>query len=187
MCAQFYTDEETERVLRELTGRPVPVRQGTVRPGDSAAALTAGKKRCEASQMLWGFPRPMGGGLVINARSESLSERPMFRDCLRSRRCAVPAGGFMEWNAQKEKVTFSDPKQPVLFLAGIYDLSQKGPRFTVVTREANASVAGYHDRMPLLLSRDNLALWLDGDYECCLHAEIPVLRAWLPTEQLSLF
>ena len=186
MCAQFYVDEETERVLRELTGR-TSVRKGTVRPGDSAAVLTGGDRCYESPQMTFGMARPAGTGLVINARSETLGERPRFRECLRHRRCAVPAGGFMEWNAQKEKITFFDPLQPTLFLAGIYDLSLQGPRFTVVTREANASVARYHDRMPLLLRGDDLRLWLEGDYERCLRAEMPALRAWQPVEQLSLF
>ena len=187
MCAQFYVDEDTERVLQKLTGRPIAARHGTVRPGDSAAVLTGGSGRYGASQMRWGLPRLAGSGLVINARSESLAEKPMFRDSLKSRRCAVPAGGFMEWNEQKEKVTFSDPLEPVLFLTGIFDLSQQVPRFAVVTRDANASVARYHDRMPLLLSGDGLELWLNGDFEVCFRAEMPVLHAWLPVEQLSMF
>lgn len=189
MCAQFYVDEETERELRALANDIRGLRRGVIRPSESAAVLTGGKERYAVSSMTWGIPRPAGKGLVINARSETMAEKPMFRESSLYRRCAVPAGGFMEWDAQKTKVTFSDPEQPVLFLAGVFELTAEEPRFVVLTREANGSVARYHDRMPLLLSREGLRCWLgqDGGYRDCLRAEMPVLRAWQEVEQLSLF
>ena len=189
MCAQFYVDEETERELRALAGSVKPLRRGTVRPSERAAILTGGKERYAVRDMTWGIPRPAGKGLVINARSETMAEKPLFRESSLYRRCAVPAGGFMEWDEQKAKVTFSDPQQPVLFLAGIFDLTMQEPRFVVLTREANESVARYHDRMPLLLSRDELHCWLTPgeEFKRCLRAEMPVLRAWQEVEQLSLF
>lgn len=189
MCAQFYMDEEAERELRALVGSIQGIRKGTVRPSESAAVLTGGKERYAVCNMTWGFPRPMGIGLIINARSETMLEKPMFRESSLYRRCAIPAGGFMEWGEQKMKVTFSDPQQPLLFLAGIFDLTPQEPRFVVLTREANASVARYHDRMPLLLKREGLHCWLTQgeDYRQCLQAEMPALRAWQEVEQLSLF
>ena len=118
-----------------------------------------------------------------------MAEKPMFRESSLYRRCAVPAGGFMEWDGRKTKVTFSDPQQPILFLAGVFELTLREPCFVVLTRAAIPSVARYHDRMPLLLSREGLRSWLTpGEaYQSCLQAEMPVLRAWQETEQLSLF
>lgn len=189
MCAQFYVDEETEKELRALADSFRGLRRGTVRPSDSAAVLTGGKERYAVKQMTWGIPRPAGKGLVINARSETMAEKPMFRESSLYRRCAVPAGGFMEWDEQKVKVTFCDPQQPVLFLAGVFELTAREPRFVVLTRAANESVVRYHDRMPLLLSPEGLHCWLaqGGDYTRCLQAEMPVLRAWQEVEQLRMF
>lgn len=189
MCARFYTDEETGAAIRSFTGRDAELRHGEVRPGDEAVALTADGKGHSAARMVWGFRNPLGKGLVINARSETLSEKPMFRECILYRRCAIPAGRFCEWDALRERVTFCDPAQPVLYLAGVYELTERLPRFTVLTREANESVRGYHDRMPLLLRRDALERWLlpGNAYQPLLRSEMPALKAWKDSEQLSFF
>ena len=189
MCARFYTDEETAAAIRSFTGREAELRCGEVRPADEAVVLTADRGRYSAARMVWGFRNPLGKGLVINARAETLSEKPMFRDCCRYRRCAIPAGRFCEWDALRERVTLCDPAQPVLYLAGVYELTERLPRFTVLTREANESVRGYHARMPLLLRREALEDWLlPGDaFQSLLRAEMPALKARKETEQLSFF
>ena len=189
MCAQFYTDMDTAAAIRSFTGREQETVQGEVRPSMEATVLTSDSAGNHAPRMVWGFPNPRGQGLVINARSETLLEKPMFRENCLYRRCAVPAGKFCEWDAQKERVTFSDPRQPVLFMAGIYELTARLPRFVVLTREANDSVRDYHDRMPLLLRADALPEWLlpGGDFQMLLGSEMPQLEAWKAAEQLSLF
>ena len=189
MCAQFYTDMETAAAVRSFTGKEAECRTGEVRPSEAAVVLTSDSEGRRAPKMIWGFPSPRGQGLVINARSETLLEKPMFRENCLYRRCAIPAGRFCEWDAVKERVTFADPVRPVLFLAGIYELTTDLPRFVVLTREANESVRCYHDRMPLLLRREELESWLvpGGAFQPLLRAEMPMLRAWKDSEQLTFF
>ena len=139
--------------------------------------------------MTWGFPRYDGKGLVINARSESVLDRPMFRDSARRRRCIIPAHAFYEWDASKKLTTFTRPGHPVIYMAGVYDFLQGANRFTVLTTEANESVRRYHDRMPLLLEREALEPWLNDDQamEELLHRKMPALDSWQENEQMSLF
>jgi putative SOS response-associated peptidase YedK len=110
-----------------------------------------------------------GAARMINARSETVSTLPSFRDALKSRRCLIPADGFYEWQ-RKEKA-----KQPYCFelsngelfaFAGIWD-RWKDPggnwikTCAILTTKPNAIASTIHDRMPAILAPDSYDLWLD--------------------------
>jgi putative SOS response-associated peptidase YedK len=107
-------------------------------------------------------PRP------INARAESLREKPMFGPLLRSGRCLVPASGFFEWKTEgSHKVPFyiTLSREPLFAFAGLFD-TWAGPdrspllTYTIVTCEPNALLAKVHNRMPVILTRENEERWL---------------------------
>lgn len=105
---------------------------------------------------------------LINARAETLSDKPSFRRAYRARRCIVPASGFYEWK------TLPSGKQPFYIypandeLFGFAGLWERWTRpdgesldtFTVVTTDANDSIRALHDRMPVILQRENYGSWL---------------------------
>lgn len=106
----------------------------------------------------------------INARSETLAEKPMFRTLLRSKRCLVPADGFFEWKKTEQgKVPYRIMlKSEELFsFAGLWDEwkdKQTGEvlhTFCIITTDANELVRPIHDRMPVILSPEAEELWLD--------------------------
>jgi putative SOS response-associated peptidase YedK len=130
--------------------------------------------------------RPMRWGLVpywakeesigqklINARAETLSEKPSFRKSLESRRCIVPADGFYEWRQDdsgkgKTPMRIVLENQELFGFAGLWD-RWKSPNgddlltYTIVTTEANAAMQRIHHRMPVILSREAEQLWLSPD------------------------
>ncbi len=106
----------------------------------------------------------------INARSETLSEKPSFRNLIKTKRCLVPADGFYEWMATPQgKVPHRILlKSGELFsFAGLWDeWLDKGTgeilyTYTIITTEANDIVKPIHDRMPVILSAEAEELWLD--------------------------
>ncbi|MFN8037113.1 MAG: SOS response-associated peptidase [Acidimicrobiia bacterium] len=115
------------------------------------------------------------GDRMINARAESLADKPAFRSALQKRRCIIPADGFYEW-----KRTAGRRKQPMfihrrdgepLAFAGLW-AAWKNPAdpdadwlrtCTIITTEANAAVEEIHDRMPLVLPESNWHRWLDPE------------------------
>ncbi|MEM8933819.1 MAG: SOS response-associated peptidase, partial [Acidobacteriota bacterium] len=113
---------------------------------------------------------PSIGNRMINARSETAAEKPSFRTAMKRRRCLVLADGFYEWR----KV--SDGKQPYhihlrgrrpFAFAGLWERWAKGPEgpldsCTILTTRPADSIAHLHDRMPVILRRDDVDLWLDG-------------------------
>lgn len=121
----------------------------------------------------WGLvPRwakdPSVGGRMINARSESLAEKPAFREAFARRRCLVAADGFYEWktegkNKQPFAVAMADGSP--MTLAGLWE-GWRGldgavlRTFTIITGEANAKLAPMHHRMPVILAREDWPAWL---------------------------
>lgn len=97
----------------------------------------------------------------INARSETASEKPFFRDAFKSHRCLVPANGFFEWGkikGGKQPWYFSDDNKLLAF-AGLYN--EDG--FCVLTKPAIAPVKDVHGRMPVILSPEHYTEWLNSD------------------------
>lgn len=92
-----------------------------------------------------------------------LWKKRTFKDSVRTRRCAVPAAGFYEWNSEKEKYTFRNPDSSIFYLAGFYKEYEEGTRFVILTTEANDSMKSVHNRMPLVLGRQELDAWLFDD------------------------
>ena len=192
MCGRyFWTDDAEDAFLEDfpdLAGAVRRLRAGDYTPGMSAAAIAAGTGSgiC-AEQLLWGFPGFDKGKLLINARAESVKDRPTFADSFAERRCALPAAGFYEWDKKKEKVIFTLPDKPILYLAGVYRPYGAENRFVVLAREANASMEPVHDRMPLILSGEEVIPWVSDAAKAgdILTKELPMLKAERPYEQMS--
>ena len=112
------------------------------------------------------------GNRLINARSETVHEKPSFRQALRYRRCLIPANGFFEWVREdkgKQPYFIRRKDQAPLAFAGLWE-SWKGPEgtiesCTILTTEANALIAPIHDRMPVILSPPEYDLWLDREVD----------------------
>jgi putative SOS response-associated peptidase YedK len=115
------------------------------------------------------------GQKMINARAETLGEKPSFKRLLFTRRCIVPATGFYEWakdGKRKVPIYFRMKDGGLFGFAGLWDLwkSPDGPggqieSFTIITTAPNELIARVHDRMPAILKRDDETRWLDPRLE----------------------
>jgi putative SOS response-associated peptidase YedK len=111
---------------------------------------------------------PSIGNSMINARSETIAEKPAFRNALKSRRCLIPADGFYEWRKlgkvkQPYHIHFAERR--LLVFAGLWERWDKGPEpiesCTILTTSANTAIAGLHERMPVILDAATRARWLE--------------------------
>ena len=117
----------------------------------------------------WGIAAESEGRpcrMLINARAETVGRLPTFRDAFRQCRCLVIADGFYEWQAtrfgkQPYRIVLN-ADEPFAF-AGIWVGHQGEPAYVILTTEANSITRPIHDRMPVILERDERALWLDGN------------------------
>ena len=146
-----------------------------VAPTQPVAAIWEESNRREAHFARWGLvPRwvkdPREFPLLINARVETMVEKPAFRDALKHGRCIIPASGYYEWRTNPDKskqpfyITLADG-QPMA-LAGLYAV-WSGPEgeevdtVATITVPANPQLAVIHDRMPAILRGDAIDQWLD--------------------------
>jgi putative SOS response-associated peptidase YedK len=128
--------------------------------------------------MRWGLipfwaKDPTVGFKMINARAETIAEKPAFREPLQSRRCLIPADGFYEWAKEgKMKVPycFTLADDSTFAFAGIWD-RWKNPQgetlrtCSIITASANSLVSEVHDRMPVILEPSSYDLWLDAGFK----------------------
>lgn len=166
MCGRYYVDEQTAEEIKRLVYRisrnlQMKITTGDVRPSESAPVLLREAAGWRPAMMKWGFPGREGAGLLINARSETVLEKPTFRDAIRIRRCVIPAGGFYEWNSRREKYKCFRRGQKVMYLAGCFNRFEEEERFVILTTKANHSMAAIHERMPLLVPEEDLETWLE--------------------------
>lgn len=198
MCGRYYVDDETAREIEKLIrqvdekmskAENIHLRAGDIHPSEIAPVITADHDDMCCRWQRWGFPGFSGKQLIFNARSESALGKKMFKESVEHRRVVVPAAGFYEWNKNKEKNIFYRENQPVLYMAGFYNRYQDEDRFVILTTAANESMKPVHDRMPLLLERDEIEKWLfeDNLTEVLLQKTPAMLERGADFEQVSLF
>ena len=152
--------------------QPAPV----IRLARRDASDDTGEAPRELALLRWGLVPAWAkdlavGNKMINARAETVHEKPAFRDALEKRRCIVPATGFYEWTGaagrkQPHAVTF--PGEPVFGFAGLWERwrgagGEPVETFAIVTSDANEAVASIHDRMPVIITAAQAQTWLAGE------------------------
>jgi putative SOS response-associated peptidase YedK len=186
MCGRYSlaTPAQNDLRARFALGESLEVRQRfNVAPGDEIVAVTTSKEGEPRGEMLrWGLVPHWAkdartGFKMINARAETLAEKPAYRDALKTRRCLIVADGFYEWQKAASQTGSRRPrKQPFhitraggapFAFAGLWAIWH-GPgeevlrTCTIVTTGANALLAGVHDRMPVILPDQGAEeAWLD--------------------------
>lgn len=152
---------------------------GEVFPTNILPVLINSEGQQIAKMYKWGFPQYKGSGVIINARAETLEVKPTFANRFRYSRCIVPSNGFYEWSKSKQKYLFNMPDDNMVYMAGLWGDFNGQQCYVIITKPANESVMNVHDRMPLVLRRDELDDWL-FDVNCArliLNGIVPELRA----------
>jgi putative SOS response-associated peptidase YedK len=186
-------------------------RRANVAPTLEVPAVVEGKDGRTIKLLRWGLvpfwaDSPAMGTKLINARAETALEKPAFREAFRQRRCVIPADGFYEWREEPDEEPTLDlglgpgggktHKQPYHFrrtdgapmsLAGLWERwkdasGQRLETFTILTTDPNAVLKDFHDRMPCILDREDVDLWLSSDETP--ESLIPLLRSF-PDEEIA--
>lgn len=181
MCGRYTVTVTLEELLlyyfAEPPGVPFELPRYNVAPTQLVPAVVNDGHRNRLGLLKWGLIPPWAedekiGARMINARAETLEERPAFRDAFRRKRCLIPADGFYEWKAaadggkQKRPYRITARGGALFSMAGLYETwtspdGRKVSSFAVITTQPNRLMAGIHDRMPVILRPEDEALWLD--------------------------
>ena len=178
MCGRFQQQRPTSELARifdaeDLADETAP--RFNVAPTDEASVVVAREDRRAIVRYRWGLIPPWAddpriASRTFNARAETITSSPMFREAFRKRRCLVPVDGFYEWHRvgrERTPLTVFDPDGRPLALAGLWtgrldpETGEWRRTFTVITSRPNEFMARIHDRMPVVIDPDDWVAWLD--------------------------
>ena len=181
MCGRFNLTATPEQIIATFKLQSLFVFQASynITPGQEIIAIVPsdesvnGDKHNQAVQLFWGLipswakDRKISSHL-INARSETVAEKPSFRSAFLKRRCLIPATGFFEWaqtEQGKQAYHITRPAQELFAFAGLWEhWEQDGDTVyscTIITTPANQLMLPIHSRMPVILDPQNYQHWLD--------------------------
>jgi putative SOS response-associated peptidase YedK len=182
MCGRFSLSGIDSRQLQARFALHEPVELApryNIAPGTDVLTVRAGPGGERRAAMLrWGLvphwaKSPRLGQRMINARAETLHERPAYRRALEQFRCLIPADGFYEWHqradgAGKQAYHIARVDRAPFAFAGLWSVWHRGQAdellsVTIITTAASATIAAIHDRMPVILRPADERLWLAPD------------------------
>jgi len=201
MCGRFTLRAKLNLLLQQFAIETCELDEWAPRyniaPTQNVLAVRAdddGKR--ELVPLRWGLVPPWSkdlkiGSRMINARSETIAEKPSFRAPFKKKRCLILADGFYEWKKEgkaKQPYYISLQDQQPFAFAGLWEAwkSEGQPRTescTVITTEPNELMAGIHDRMPVIFSPSDCVLWLNGQGEDARKL-LPLLDAF-PADEMK--
>lgn len=180
MCGRFALIDKPETICKEFGVEIMTECPSSYNIAPSQQGLIIAGRQKLASLMNWGFlpfwAHDKKITSQINAKSESVHEKPMFRNAFKKHRCAIVVSGFYEWDRIEHNGQFAKiphyfhlkNKKPFL-LAGIWDRCEinntEHVGFAILTTNANKLVSNVHTRMPVILTADRLDDWLNSNTE----------------------
>ncbi|HZH32962.1 MAG TPA: SOS response-associated peptidase [Pyrinomonadaceae bacterium] len=178
MCGRFAQRSDPKRLAKEFKVAEAPAVEAryNIAPTQNILGVRTVSDEREMAFFKWGLIPSWAkdasmGARLINARAETVEEKPSFRQAFKQRRCIIPVDGFYEWRREGGK------KQPFFFrlrderpfgFAGLWERweGEAGAAInscTILTTEANEVLRPVHERMPVILHPDDYELWLDVD------------------------
>jgi len=179
MCARYNLRTSAEKLAQIFaTVRDIDFRQRfNISPPQTVVAIRQEDGKRVPANLRWGLvlawsKDPKSGPPLINARGETVAEKPAFRSAFKKRRYLIPATGFYEWRTEgKAKLPFNIhlPGDEPFAFAGLWECwkgsAERLESCTIVTTESAGDMAKLHDRQPAMLPREEWDLWLDPDLQ----------------------
>ena len=182
MCGRVSQQRPASELAEIFAAEPLADDLGArfnVAPTDEALVVVQREERRAITAYRWGLiphwaDSAKVGSRMFNARAETLTSSPAFRDAFRRKRCLVPVDGFYEWQrigARRQPFSIARADGRPLVLAGLWS-GWRDPAadrvvrtFTIVTSGPNEQMSTLHDRMPVIVPEDAWSLWLDPELE----------------------
>lgn len=201
MCGRFTLAEDLPAIAKRFDAEPVVPDwkpRYNIAPAQPALAVVSEEGIRKLINMTFGFiphwaTQKQTGFTMINAKAETIAQKPSFRESFSYRRCLIPADGFYEWlqtDHGKLPYRFTLKKGALFGFAAIWD-AWKNPEgkiiltFAIITTDANLLARQLHDRMPVILQQKDESLWLDPNVT--LPEKLKSLLVPYPTDEMEMF
>ena len=200
MCGRFALSASLTDLIKEFGVDKIPGEYGAsynIAPSQPIIVIAKDGER-KTMRCRWGFiphwaKDPSIGHKMINARSETVADKPSFREAFKKHRCLIPADGFFEWRKErggKVPLFIHLMSGQLISFAGLYNTwsSPEGDNLstcTIITTAANKLLEPIHDRMPVIIPKEKRDTWLDP----AIHDKdtlLPLLRPF-PSEEMEAY
>lgn len=186
MCGRYTQTKSGEAIAKTfgLLERPDPKPRYNIAPTQPVSAIAQREDEREYRIFQWGLvpswsKDPKIGSRMINARSETVAEKPSFRAAFKRRRCLILADGFYEWqrtSGKKQPYYIQVEDQAIFGFAGLWETWQDGEgshleTCTILTTEPNGLMETIHNRMPVIVHPEDFDLWLDPSLQDGRHIQ----------------
>ena len=181
MCGRFTSTASPEELIRRFG---VTILQNlrprwNLAPSQQALIISRNGLQNEAMIAQWGIPPASAKhSFLINARSETVQEKPTFREAFHHRRCLVVASGWYEWSAPKTPWHIQLFDGGVMAFGGLLYGQEDQQRFVIVTTTAEAGLVDIHHRAPLTLAPKDYDVWMAGDAKTASRLLRPAPAHW---------
>ncbi len=175
MCGRFYLDTNKAKIAEQFAVEESADTKTSynITPSQDCSVIRLNNNDKELVRLNWGLVPSWAKSDVkikpINAKAETIKEKPCFRSALKKQRCIIPASGFYEWKGSKgnkQPYCIYPLNDPCFGFAGLWEKRDVLETFTIITTEANTMMSEVHHRMPVILDSKDYDSWLtDGDYE----------------------
>jgi putative SOS response-associated peptidase YedK len=179
MCGRFTLTPTIDELLAYYGVENLPFDyepRYNIAPTQPIVAVIEDKGERRIGQLRWGLIPPWAKDekiaySMINAKAETVAEKPAFKNAFKRKRCLIPADGFYEWQKNengKQPMRIMLKEQSIFSMAGIYDTwtTPEGTKMhtcSIITTKPNKLMEPIHDRMPVILRREDEGIWLDRE------------------------
>lgn len=164
MCGRYLFDLKTLELEKYYSQLQELGKTGEVFPSEKVLTIATTKNgQISLGLTNWGFTTDKNKSRIINARSETVTEKPLFADSFRRHRCVFPMTGFYEWDNAKNKLLFIPPTDEAIYVGGFYREHQGELESIILTTTPNEVVAPFHNRMPLIIKKADIRSWLKDE------------------------
>lgn len=175
MCGRFYLDKNKANIAKHFNvDESIESKTSfNIAPSQNCTVIRLKDNKKEVARLSWGLVPSWAKSDVkvkpINAKAETIREKPYFRSAYKNHRCIIPASGFYEWKGNKghkQPYCIYPLNDPCFGFAGLWEKHDDLETFTIITTEANTLMSEIHNRMPVILNSKDYNNWLEeGDYE----------------------
>lgn len=163
MCGRYFLEDnildELEEKGYKISDQVKDISLKTIYPSQIGLYITGSSYEKEVKAARWGFPMKDSSKLIINARSETVTEKRMFQKFFEENRILIIMSYFFEWNSIKEKYTLNREDDNLIYTGGLLRNFNGVDTYTMLTTLSNSSMKKIHHRMPLILGEDMIEDW----------------------------
>lgn len=202
MCGRYTIvitmDELMRYYMLEMPANHFYTPKYNVAPGQMVMAIISDGQKNRLGELKWGLIPNWSkdekiGYKMINARADTVADKPAFRSSFQRKRCIIPADGFYEWQkigTEKQPMRITLKDEGIFSMAGLYDswIAPDGSKVsscTIITTTPNALMENIHDRMPVILHPEDEAIWLNRAIQD-KNILLPLLQPF-PAEQMRAY